>query len=364
MGLVTTLVLAFGLMFQMPVVLSLLGRIGIVSASLLRKGRRYAVVGIAAFSALVTPNDLISMSVMAAPVYLLYEISIWMVWRDRKGARQSRTHARAARRRNSCSHARLQLAPSAPASAKQPPMHDISAIRDDPDRFRRRLGAAWPAARRRKKIVDVDAKLRAASTAKQEAEAAAQRRLESDRRRPKRKKNDAEAEKLIVQVAALKLRIEEAGASEAKWQKERDDLLASLPNLPALRNAGRRRTNTAISKCGAGTRPMAAHRPTSNLSADHVTLGEALGMMDFEARSAAIGRALRGAERAAGAHGAGAGGVHARSAHGRIRLHRSGAAAAGQRPRHVRHRTVAEVRRRSVHRRAHGEPRRIAVRSA
>jgi sec-independent protein translocase protein TatC len=79
MGLVTTLVLAFGLMFQLPVVLSLLGRVGIVSTSLLRKGRRYAIVGIAAFSALVTPNDLISMFVMAVPVYLLYEISIWIV---------------------------------------------------------------------------------------------------------------------------------------------------------------------------------------------------------------------------------------------------------------------------------------------
>lgn len=79
MGLVTTLVLAFGLMFQLPVVLSLLGRIGVVSSSLLQKGRRYAIVGIAAFAALVTPNDVISMFVMAVPVYLLYEISIWIV---------------------------------------------------------------------------------------------------------------------------------------------------------------------------------------------------------------------------------------------------------------------------------------------
>lgn len=79
MGLVTTLVLAFGLMFQLPVVLSLLGRVGMISASLLRKGRRYAIVGIAAFSALVTPNDVISMFVMAVPVYALYEISIWIV---------------------------------------------------------------------------------------------------------------------------------------------------------------------------------------------------------------------------------------------------------------------------------------------
>ncbi len=79
MGLVTTLVLAFGLMFQLPVVLSLLGQVGVVSSSLLRKGRRYAIVGIAAFSALVTPNDVISMFVMAMPVYALYEASIWIV---------------------------------------------------------------------------------------------------------------------------------------------------------------------------------------------------------------------------------------------------------------------------------------------
>jgi sec-independent protein translocase protein TatC len=79
MGLVTTLVLAFGLMFQLPVVLSLLGRVGIVSVSALRKGRRYAIVGIAAFSALVTPNDVISRFVMAVPVYARYEISIWIV---------------------------------------------------------------------------------------------------------------------------------------------------------------------------------------------------------------------------------------------------------------------------------------------
>jgi sec-independent protein translocase protein TatC len=95
MGLVTTLVLAFGLMFQLPVVLSLLGRVGIVSTSALRKGRRYAVVGIAAFSALVTPNDVVSMFVMAVPVYLLYEISIWIVAGIEK-ARAKREAAEAA----------------------------------------------------------------------------------------------------------------------------------------------------------------------------------------------------------------------------------------------------------------------------
>ncbi len=80
LGLVTTLILAFGACFQIPVLLSLLGSTGMVSASGLRKGRRYAIVGIAAFSACVTPPDPISMMIMAIPVYLLYEASIWIVW--------------------------------------------------------------------------------------------------------------------------------------------------------------------------------------------------------------------------------------------------------------------------------------------
>ncbi|HVY02200.1 MAG TPA: twin-arginine translocase subunit TatC [Caulobacterales bacterium] len=80
LGLVTTLVIAFGLCFQMPVVLSLLGRVGFVSAGALRKMRRYAIVGIAAFAALVTPPDVLSMTMMFVPMYALYEISIWLVW--------------------------------------------------------------------------------------------------------------------------------------------------------------------------------------------------------------------------------------------------------------------------------------------
>jgi sec-independent protein translocase protein TatC len=78
-SLVTTLILAFGACFQLPVVLSLLARSGVVSATMLRKGRRYAVVGIAAFAACFTPPDVLSMTMMAVPVYLLYEISIWIV---------------------------------------------------------------------------------------------------------------------------------------------------------------------------------------------------------------------------------------------------------------------------------------------
>ncbi|MGH6958735.1 MAG: twin-arginine translocase subunit TatC, partial [Caulobacteraceae bacterium] len=88
LSLVTTLLLAFGLCFQLPVVLSLLGMAGIVSARMLRSGWRYAIVGVFAVAAVVTPPDPISMCSLALPICLLYAASIWCVqfieWRRAK----------------------------------------------------------------------------------------------------------------------------------------------------------------------------------------------------------------------------------------------------------------------------------------
>ena len=80
LSLVTTLLLAFGLCFQLPVVLSLLGMAGIVTPDMLRSSRRYAIVGVFAAAAVVTPPDPISMISLAVPLVLLYEVSIWCVW--------------------------------------------------------------------------------------------------------------------------------------------------------------------------------------------------------------------------------------------------------------------------------------------
>ena len=79
LSLVTSLLLAFGLCFQLPVVVSLLGLSGVVSAEALVKGRRYAVVGVVVLAAVVTPPDPISQLMLAAPLVILYEISIWCV---------------------------------------------------------------------------------------------------------------------------------------------------------------------------------------------------------------------------------------------------------------------------------------------
>ncbi len=75
----TAFVLAFGLVFQLPVVVLLLARLGIVTPASLAAGRRYALMAIVVAAAVLTPGtDVFSQVLMAAPTYLLYEASIWI----------------------------------------------------------------------------------------------------------------------------------------------------------------------------------------------------------------------------------------------------------------------------------------------
>ena len=76
LGLAMLLILAFGICFQLPVVLTLLAQIDLVHVDLLKAGRRYAIVGILIFAAFITPPDPISQLGLALPMYLLYELSI------------------------------------------------------------------------------------------------------------------------------------------------------------------------------------------------------------------------------------------------------------------------------------------------
>ncbi len=74
-----TLILAFGLSFQLPIVLILLARIGVLSSRHLRSFRRYAMVLIFIFAAILTPPDVVSQIALALPLLFLYEVSLYVI---------------------------------------------------------------------------------------------------------------------------------------------------------------------------------------------------------------------------------------------------------------------------------------------
>jgi len=89
------LMLAFGFGFQMPVVAYFLGKLGLITPGFLSKGRRYAIPLLLIIGAVLTPPDVFTQVLLAAPMYLLYEISIIVVWVVQRKKRREEAAAEA-----------------------------------------------------------------------------------------------------------------------------------------------------------------------------------------------------------------------------------------------------------------------------
>jgi len=78
------LMIGFGLAFQLPIIILVLGKMGILNSRILRDKRKHVLVGLLVLATLLTPPDVITQMMMAIPLFILYEICIWILYSTEK----------------------------------------------------------------------------------------------------------------------------------------------------------------------------------------------------------------------------------------------------------------------------------------
>jgi len=121
LSIVIQMILAFGISFQLPVLLVLLGKVGIVTSDGLRSFRKYAIVGIFAFAAVVTPPDFISQVVLGLPMLALYELSVFGVRFVERKREEETNEGEANEGPDSGSDSAVDDAPEPPTPTPAPP---------------------------------------------------------------------------------------------------------------------------------------------------------------------------------------------------------------------------------------------------